>query len=1162
MKRNTTLAILALGVALALVGCSADSPTAPKPSPTPATVTMTLTASVSEAAVEDTVLITAYVTAGGKAVADNTSVFFSAPPPAYFILNGLQQNDVTITTSNGNAVAHLRSMIAGIAQVTARVGSVSKTVSVKFAAATDPRNLQIYSIQPTRGKPEGGDTVTIYGYGFLAMATTGGKHYPQVKFVIAGDELDAQVLLVNSTGTQIQVSSPLPDQTIAKTQEQVADVKVIGVFNDPTEGVKEVTATLASSFTYDKYNPDPQVFSLTPNYSAPSGGGDVAVLGANFKKPLRVWVGSQEAYVTIEATDAVFSEFKFKVPTYPHTLTEPLAVDFKVVSAADTADEKTVTLTGGFHYVLTTGGPVIYHALPNRGRAAGGESVKLYGYNFGSSPSVEFQIGAPVNNTLPVQVLAVDREGAFETISIVTPQASPNPVLQDAIVLIRVTVGEESDELANGFVYLGDVGKPQLFYVQPNHGSMDGNEEVTIFGRYLVKPVRVHFEGVAEARVTKVADDGLSVTVLTPPVPYADVSQSVAVKVTTQADTGREQSETLAAAFMYDASGGGGSPTPELFGLSPNNGPLEGGTRVTIIGKGFQYPVQVLFSGSPFGEKQAQVVSTNADQIVCISPSITSSGPSTPTTAQVSVVNLKTGKKSAASLTFRYGESLYISSIVPNRGSMEGDTVVTIFGQGFVAPVVVTLGSVQAQVLSVSGTEIVIKTPPVASDRRSCSEQSAEVKVTNVGSNLSTTFSSFIYYAMQPLLSAATLDGNNSNIVPEYNVTPPLNCSIAWSSHTVHLHGAGFEKRDNTIQSAMVVQIEGLGTVEIPTTFVSENEVTFTLPDLTGIPLDSVTCMVAGVCGQQYVDTPLNITIKNIVNGCSDTLPTALFIRPCDTSCRPTLTSLVLTATSPQTRGVPFLVGLNPTPNPLTSSVQVRLISSGFTVTPQVVTLAAYQVGVQYFSVTATTLVPGSVTGSLFAQAGEGVCAVSSGTPVTIVLNPPAATLSSVNPNNGPTSGSTNVTINGTNLTGATSVTFGGVAATNVVVATGGNQVTCTTPAAAGGAGGPVNVEVVTSAGPTTLANGFTYNPSLTITRTGTTLGTVTTTVGTPTPINCGATCTAFFTYSATTGITLTSTTAPTSWGAAGSPCAACAAGTTCTTAPLAANATCAVTYP
>jgi hypothetical protein len=81
-------------------------------------------------------------------------------------------------------------------------------------------------------------------------------------------------------------------------------------------------------------------------------------------------------------------------------------------------------------------------------------------------------------------------------------------------------------------------------------------------------------------------------------------------------------------------------------------------------------------------------------------------------------------------------------------------------------------------------------------------------------------------------------------------------------------------------------------------------------------------------------------------------------------------------------------------------------------------------------------------------------------------------TVSSVSPNNGPTTGGTAVTITGTNFAAGATVTFGGTAATNVVVVS-GTSITATTPAHAAGA---TTVTVTVNSQSGSLSNGFTYN--------------------------------------------------------------------------------------
>jgi len=87
--------------------------------------------------------------------------------------------------------------------------------------------------------------------------------------------------------------------------------------------------------------------------------------------------------------------------------------------------------------------------------------------------------------------------------------------------------------------------------------------------------------------------------------------------------------------------------------------------------------------------------------------------------------------------------------------------------------------------------------------------------------------------------------------------------------------------------------------------------------------------------------------------------------------------------------------------------------------------------------------------------------------------------VSGVLPSSGPTAGGTVVTIAGTNFAAGATVTFGAAAATNVVVVS-GTQITATTPA---GSAGAVTVKVTVSGASGSLANGFSYILSPTVSR-------------------------------------------------------------------------------
>ncbi|MBF9134372.1 IPT/TIG domain-containing protein [Plantactinospora sp. S1510] len=83
-----------------------------------------------------------------------------------------------------------------------------------------------------------------------------------------------------------------------------------------------------------------------------------------------------------------------------------------------------------------------------------------------------------------------------------------------------------------------------------------------------------------------------------------------------------------------------------------------------------------------------------------------------------------------------------------------------------------------------------------------------------------------------------------------------------------------------------------------------------------------------------------------------------------------------------------------------------------------------------------------------------------------------APTITSIVPNQGPSTGGTSVTITGTGFTGATGVTFGDAAGTNLVVDPSGTSLTVLTPA---GTPGPVDVTVLIPGADAVAPGGFTY---------------------------------------------------------------------------------------
>src|SRR5262249_5749679 len=67
------------------------------------------------------------------------------------------------------------------------------------------------------------------------------------------------------------------------------------------------------------------------------------------------------------------------------------------------------------------------------------------------------------------------------------------------------------------------------------------------------------------------------------------------------------------------------------------------------------------------------------------------------------------GGCTSGAVTYTYTVGLAIFGFTPDHG--DSSTTVTITGQGFVAPLIVTFGGIQGTVLSVTGTQILARPP-------------------------------------------------------------------------------------------------------------------------------------------------------------------------------------------------------------------------------------------------------------------------------------------------------------------------------------------------------------------------------------------------------------------------------------------------------------------
>lgn len=140
-----------------------------------------------------------------------------------------------------------------------------------------------------------------------------------------------------------------------------------------------------------------------------------------------------------------------------------------------------------------------------------------------------------------------------------------------------------------------------------------------------------------------------------------------------------------------------------LKSATPKEGPLRGGTQVSIVGGGFTPGLHVLF-----GNVSAPEVNiTSSTQMTVTAPRVDEPGP----------VDITVYSKNGVGVlrrVYRYYDDLRVSDIAPLTGPMAGGTTVVITGQGFDGATGVQFGAQQAQSFTVDDSNQITAVTPAA----------------------------------------------------------------------------------------------------------------------------------------------------------------------------------------------------------------------------------------------------------------------------------------------------------------------------------------------------------------------------------------------------------------------------------------------------------------
>jgi len=224
--------------------------------------------------------------------------------------------------------------------------------------------------------------------------------------------------------------------------------------------------------------------------------------------------------------------------------------------------------------------------------------------------------------------------------------------------------------------------------VSPSSGPISGGNVVTITGTNFKSGSSVSFGGTNSTAVTLIS--ATQINAMAP-------AHSVGLVNLTVANSGGS-SATMWSCYAY-------SSVPTIGSISPNAGPVTGGTSVTILGTGFKSGARVSF-GALLAISTSVISST---QIQAVTPAETAG------TVNVTVQNTDASKVTASSAFsfFASTSAPTVSGISPNSNIAQGGATATVTGANFAYGATVTFGSTPASMVSlVSSKQLNVVVPP------------------------------------------------------------------------------------------------------------------------------------------------------------------------------------------------------------------------------------------------------------------------------------------------------------------------------------------------------------------------------------------------------------------------------------------------------------------
>lgn len=344
--------------------------------------------------------------------------------------------------------------------------------------------------------------------------------------------------------------------------ECVTPARAQGTYDLTLENPDGQSDTLAASYTF---NPAPTIASVSPDIGDAAGATSIVITGTNLDAS-GVTIGGAACNITSQTATQIECD------------TTAAATGLASVVVTNN-DAQTATLNPGFEYVDT---PTFTSVTPNTGLIDGGETITIQGTNFSTQISVT--LGASACGSIN---LVSATELTCETPA--HASGAVDLILTNPVVAAHTEVG----------AYTYEDPAPIITSISPQGGPIAGGTLVTITGENFLTGATVTIGNACTVQTLSSTE----ITCLT----TNNGSQGAENVVVTNPDA---KTDTLSFGFIF-------SDTPEINYISPVNGPIAGGTVITVSGDHFQNGLVTVRIGSL---SCSGVTFVDAQTLTCTAP--------------------------------------------------------------------------------------------------------------------------------------------------------------------------------------------------------------------------------------------------------------------------------------------------------------------------------------------------------------------------------------------------------------------------------------------------------------------------------------------------------------------------------------------------------------